>query len=434
MDINQKHFDSLIFLERFEDLELEMELTELDIWKKVGEILSKLADPMQFKTATIFFSENSDYQKFIPVCSYPAQDIYSGELSFSSNDEIVFLRSHHEGICLPTKDGTMSWLNSHEQELFGQPNVFLYGGGIFKRDMLMIGFGVSESISVSNTHQKLLGIVAFRIIKTVSYLLSRIEAEKILAETGHYLGRIYGQIKSGISIFKKFGMTSNEDDSDEIRQIIVAAHNSVTSGLWKLDLTIRNHSYFYKRPRSASYNGIDKYKHHNVIDLISLLKEFLDIYEIELARDKKQLRFEFRTESANISAPEPPVKALFWNLIDNAIKFSYNDTYIDIVVDKKDDLYEIKISNLGIGFKVDEEQTIFLPFYKSAFKDADRAISGIGLGLSICKRIMTQWFPKGSLRIKSNPSSKDGLNRFDGDRYLTTLLLLLPETTNENST
>jgi PAS domain S-box-containing protein len=81
---------------------------------------------------------------------------------------------------------------------------------------------------------------------------------------------------------------------------------------------------------------------------------------------------------------------LFYNLINNSLKFSKKDEEPVIIISsstiKKDDkdFAEIKIVDNGIGFEQEFAEKIFETFLRLNSKDQ---FEGTGLGLSLCKRI-----------------------------------------------
>ena len=104
-------------------------------------------------------------------------------------------------------------------------------------------------------------------------------------------------------------------------------------------------------------------------------------------------RIAFRTEFAVEGAlfvdgdPEKIHQVLF-NLMENAVKFSYEDTLIYVRTSVKKDKVFISVRDTGIGIPKDDIGKIWDRFYKSDLsRGKDK--SGTGLGLPICKEIIT---------------------------------------------
>ena len=81
------------------------------------------------------------------------------------------------------------------------------------------------------------------------------------------------------------------------------------------------------------------------------------------------------------------IQQVFYNLLDNAIKFSHNDSIIKIETNEKSNKVYISVKDSGIGIPKDDLKLIWNRFYKS---DASRGKDkkGTGLGLSITREII----------------------------------------------
>jgi signal transduction histidine kinase len=77
------------------------------------------------------------------------------------------------------------------------------------------------------------------------------------------------------------------------------------------------------------------------------------------------------------------LRQMFLIILDNAIKFSEENTIVHINLSKKDKL-KISIRDEGMGISEDDLPSIFEKFYKSKLKQNEK---GSGLGLAIAKQI-----------------------------------------------
>lgn len=110
-----------------------------------------------------------------------------------------------------------------------------------------------------------------------------------------------------------------------------------------------------------------------------------------------------------IRAIPSQINRLFYNLIQNALKFSQNGKppYINVSVGK--DVYfdseqipfmEIRVQDNGIGFEPQYEEKIFHLFQRLNDR---HSFSGNGIGLALCKKIVDNHH--GSIMAKSKPGS-----------------------------
>ena len=78
---------------------------------------------------------------------------------------------------------------------------------------------------------------------------------------------------------------------------------------------------------------------------------------------------------------------MIYNLLDNAIKFSQNDSVISVNITDKNDKIFISIKDSGIGIPKESLNKIWDRFYKTDLsRGKDK--TGTGLGLSIVREII----------------------------------------------
>jgi len=105
--------------------------------------------------------------------------------------------------------------------------------------------------------------------------------------------------------------------------------------------------------------------------------------------DKKNIEIEIDMDSrlTRIRADEDKFTRIMYNLVDNAIKFSYENSLVKIRARKKGDLVEITVKDTGIGIKAEDQHKLFKPFSQvNSF--SSKKFQGTGLGLSLVKQIV----------------------------------------------
>lgn len=103
----------------------------------------------------------------------------------------------------------------------------------------------------------------------------------------------------------------------------------------------------------------------------------------------KNLHFElvFERENEYVSADKEKIKQVLYNLIDNAIKFSHNDSSIVISTKLNQRKVVVSVNDSGIGIPIESINKIWDRFYKvDTSRGKDR--QGTGLGLSIVREII----------------------------------------------
>ncbi|WP_292379604.1 CHASE4 domain-containing protein [Methanosarcina sp. UBA289] len=105
--------------------------------------------------------------------------------------------------------------------------------------------------------------------------------------------------------------------------------------------------------------------------------------------DRKNIQIEIDLDSSlsNIYADEARFVQIMYNLVDNAIKFSYDNGLVKIGARKKGDMVEITVTDTGIGIKPEDQSKLFKPF-SQVDSFLSKQFQGTGLGLSLVKQIV----------------------------------------------
>jgi two-component system phosphate regulon sensor histidine kinase PhoR len=103
-------------------------------------------------------------------------------------------------------------------------------------------------------------------------------------------------------------------------------------------------------------------------------------------------------EAEKIYADEAGLGQVFYNLIENAIKYNIDRGKINITAVSKSNKVEIKISDSGVGIPEGDLPRIFERFYR-VDKAHSRELGGTGLGLAIVKHIVQAH--GGDIRLES---------------------------------
>lgn len=113
--------------------------------------------------------------------------------------------------------------------------------------------------------------------------------------------------------------------------------------------------------------------------------------------DQKQIDIEVKLpeESCVILADYGRLRQMFLVILDNAIKFSKEQSSVYITVERKEQI-EISIRDEGVGISEEELPNIFDKFYKSKLRQNAK---GSGLGLAIARQIALKH--DGTIRVES---------------------------------
>ena len=125
-----------------------------------------------------------------------------------------------------------------------------------------------------------------------------------------------------------------------------------------------------------------------LIDIIAIIKQTIETFQGTCEKKKIKFKLIFSDSELFINADQSKIQQVIYNLIDNAIKFSNNDSSIIVSVSEKGDKALISVKDFGIGIPKDSIPKIWERFYKSDLsRGKDK--KGTGLGLSIVKEVIT---------------------------------------------
>jgi PAS domain S-box-containing protein len=113
------------------------------------------------------------------------------------------------------------------------------------------------------------------------------------------------------------------------------------------------------------------------------------------------------------------------NLIDNAVKYSHLNQYIEINGFDDGTQVNVEVSDRGVGIPPQDFETVFRGFIRAGTKDKMRYIPGTGLGLKICKEIIEKH--GGEIKVMSVPLSHNQKMIKEFQDYRTTFRITLPK-------
>lgn len=133
-------------------------------------------------------------------------------------------------------------------------------------------------------------------------------------------------------------------------------------------------------------------KVHNIDELVE------DVCKsVKASRDGHKIKIHIEKDLPQVSFDFYLLEILLYNLLDNAITYSPEDSEVDIDVRKSDKHLIISVSDEGPGIPESEQGKIFEKFYRTK----DKTHAGSGLGLSIAKTIAE--LHDGYIRVENLP-------------------------------
>ncbi len=103
--------------------------------------------------------------------------------------------------------------------------------------------------------------------------------------------------------------------------------------------------------------------------------------------DSLNIKLSLQAEDVFMKVNKNYMSELFYNLIDNGIKYNKNGGSVDVEIKKDDNYVFIIIKDTGVGIPEEHQSRIFERFYR-VDKSRSKETGGTGLGLSIVKHII----------------------------------------------
>jgi two-component system, OmpR family, sensor kinase len=125
----------------------------------------------------------------------------------------------------------------------------------------------------------------------------------------------------------------------------------------------------------------------------------------------RELVVQFATSLPAVSADPVLLRRVVDNLLQNACKFSDQNSAIQLCARAADAGVIIAVADKGIGIDPADLEKVFVPFFRSD-KSRSRSTGGVGLGLALARRVMDAH--DGTIEIRSKPGQG------------TTVMLTLP--------
>lgn len=127
--------------------------------------------------------------------------------------------------------------------------------------------------------------------------------------------------------------------------------------------------------------------HRTDFDINQAIRKAAASFEQTCRRKGITFQLVFSGEILYVNADEEKIQQVLYNLTDNAIKFSRNDSVIRIETSETGSKVYVSVKDTGIGIPKDDQKMIWERFYKSDLsRGKDK--KGTGLGLSIVREII----------------------------------------------
>jgi two-component system, sensor histidine kinase ChiS len=213
-----------------------------------------------------------------------------------------------------------------------------------------------------------------------------IELEKALQAKTEFLNNISHEIRTPIQGFTILseGLVLHWNNFSEEKKLTLATQVSINAN--RLATLLTN---LLDLSKFTADKMVMAFKQINTIMMIeNIIDECRKLY---INEKKIDIIFNNYAQNTKLIGDEERLTQVLRNIISNAIKFSPNNSSIEIVINNMKDVdgnkaMHFSITDSGIAIPEDEIESIFEPFTQSS--RTKTAAGGTGLGLSICKEIV----------------------------------------------
>lgn len=234
-----------------------------------------------------------------------------------------------------------------------------------------------------------INLLIFTVGGTASYLLARrtlrhIEAHhdaqsRFTSDASHELRTPLAAMRSEIEVMLRDPSTSKADLRETLESNLEEVNNLSRLSQLLLELSKADHA---------------------SIPLTSVrLEDVVSAATARLTQSGGRITLETSSNMPPIHANATGLEELFTILLDNALKYSPDDTPVTITLKRRSYRAFIEITNQGHGIEAKDAPHIFERFYRADHSRTHGRTAGYGLGLALAKKIVE--LHNGELSVKS---------------------------------
>jgi signal transduction histidine kinase/CheY-like chemotaxis protein len=208
---------------------------------------------------------------------------------------------------------------------------------------------------------------------------AKIAAEKANKAKDDFLASLSHELRTPLTpaMFAASYLAEHEDLSPEVREEVVAIWRNVQLEAQLIDDLL-------------DVTRITRGKievHHEVVDVHRLLHSAAQIVRSDISKKGIELTIDLAAAQHHIWADPVRIQQVFWNLMNNAVKFTPRKGGISIRSFNQGEQFVFEITDTGIGVEPERQDSIFEPFHQGG-RSITRRFGGLGLGLTISKTLL----------------------------------------------
>lgn len=246
---------------------------------------------------------------------------------------------------------------------------------------------LSERIAMGNSGDEL-GRLSTTLNRTFDRLQRAInEMRRFTADAAHELRTPLAIIRTEVEV----ALRECELTGQRISEPLQRATDSVHAETLRLSILVDQ-----LLTLSRQETGLQGGDFHRV----SLKDVLIDVVEsLRILAEEKGIRLILDDhDEQTVLGDELALNQLFFNLIENAVKYTPADGVVRISSQREGSSVRVTVEDTGIGVESKHHEHLFERFYRV---DAARSTAGTGLGLAICRSIVEAHH--GTIEVESEP-------------------------------
>jgi signal transduction histidine kinase len=132
--------------------------------------------------------------------------------------------------------------------------------------------------------------------------------------------------------------------------------------------------------------GRYRYKPEEV-DPVELVRNVVNEFQLQLHAAGREFRLETAGDPVALELDREAIRRAVWNLLDNAVKYSAQDTFVSVRVASENGWTAISVADRGCGIPRQDRSRIFHKFVRGTAAEAG-AVKGTGIGLAMVQAIV----------------------------------------------
>jgi two-component system, OmpR family, phosphate regulon sensor histidine kinase PhoR len=208
-----------------------------------------------------------------------------------------------------------------------------------------------------------------------------------------FISNVSHELKTPLSLIRMFSeiLVTNRVRNDTARQEYYSIIHNESDRMGRL---VANLLDFARLERERHSLHLEK------TNIAQLVAKELEAFRYQLQKDGFELSTVADTSVPETMADPNAISMAFFNLLDNAVKYSGERKQVTVSLNQHDGFIELAVKDEGLGIPEAERQKIFEKFFRGSSADVKR-IRGSGIGLSITKQVAEMH--GGEIRVESEP-------------------------------